>query len=275
MSKLKVLFICGGNFHALIPVNHVLERCNVETPAVLVSNQLMRKKSNLQAARFILKKSGLRYFCFKLLENYLLKLAVILLGKKSRLKLISRMTQEKRIKIVKFRSADDQDFLRQVKLIKPDVIITLIFQKIPEAVIAQAGIGCINLHPGILPEYRVHGGNFWPLFNGDSHFGYTIHYLDGNLDTGDILKIERFPISDNDTVQTLLFKQQTFGANGLVEIINKISSNEQLSAIKQRQLGEGKSWPWPSAEDVANLIFIKRRRLFRLRDIFRCVQYKF
>lgn len=268
---MRILFICGSFFHALIPVNRVLKNCKGQI-VILLSNQVMRHKSNFQTVKFIIGKSGFRYLLFKLLEDYLLKFAVIISGKRSRLKLWGRLAKEGRIKIVKFKNADDKEFLDKVRSIGPDIIVTLTFHKISQSTIEQPKICCINLHPGLLPQYRIHGGSFWPLINNDSRFGYTIHYVDANLDTGDILKREEFPIGDKDTLQTLMFKQFDYGADGLVEIINKISDNGQMAGIKQEEFGQPKSWSWPTSKDVSNLIDVKGRRLVRLKDIFRCIR---
>ena len=44
----------------------------------------------------------------------------------------------------------------------------------------------INAHPSILPLYRGRGSLEWAVFNGGP-LGYTIHYIDENIDMGPII----------------------------------------------------------------------------------------
>lgn len=49
--------------------------------------------------------------------------------------------------------------------------------------------GIINIHPGILPNYRGSTCPEWTLFNNDP-LGITAHLMDENYDTGPIIKIK-------------------------------------------------------------------------------------
>ena len=50
-------------------------------------------------------------------------------------------------------------------------------------------IDCINLHMGILPFYRGRHVMFHALMNEESEIGMTLHKVDGNIDTGEIIDI--------------------------------------------------------------------------------------
>ncbi len=49
--------------------------------------------------------------------------------------------------------------------------------------------GIINIHPGILPNYRGSTCPEWTLFNNEA-LGITAHFMDENYDTGPIIKIK-------------------------------------------------------------------------------------
>lgn len=60
----------------------------------------------------------------------------------------------------------------------------------------------INLHIGYLPYNRGADPNLWSFLE-DTPKGVTIHYLDGNIDTGDIIAREEVPYDiENDTLRT-------------------------------------------------------------------------
>ncbi len=65
---------------------------------------------------------------------------------------------------------------------------------------------CFNFHPAILPKYRGSGLCSWVLINEEKEMGTTLHLINGGIDTGDIIKIEKFPIEETDTAETLFHK---------------------------------------------------------------------
>jgi hypothetical protein len=56
--------------------------------------------------------------------------------------------------------------------------------------------GILNLHTGLLPEYRGVKSEFWTLYNGDYvGTGWTLHYMSPRLDEGQIVLRRRVPWS--------------------------------------------------------------------------------
>lgn len=61
----------------------------------------------------------------------------------------------------------------------------------------------VNFHPGPLPEFRGRDLCYHAIMNQATHFGATIHYMDVNYDTGEIIEVIRFPILQEDTAGDL------------------------------------------------------------------------
>lgn len=61
----------------------------------------------------------------------------------------------------------------------------------------------VNLHMAPLPEYRGCNQFSFAIIEGAKEFGATLHVLDCGIDSGDILFERRFPVQENETVQTL------------------------------------------------------------------------
>lgn len=85
--------------------------------------------------------------------------------------------------------------------------------------------GILNYHPSFLPYNRGKHYNFWTLVE-DTPFGVTIHFIDENIDSGDIVFQKRIQKSWEDTGQLLYQKAQT----GMIELFMEsypklISSN--------------------------------------------------
>ena len=67
-------------------------------------------------------------------------------------------------------------------------------RKLSKDFLAIASNGIINIHPGILPDYRGCSCVEWALLNNDM-IGNTAHFMDLNYDTGPIIEIEKYTFS--------------------------------------------------------------------------------
>ena len=64
----------------------------------------------------------------------------------------------------------------------------------------------VNFHPGPLPEFRGRDLAYHAIMQGCDQFGATIHYMDAQFDTGEIIEVVRFPIESGDTAGDLVLK---------------------------------------------------------------------
>ena len=85
----------------------------------------------------------------------------------------------------------------------------------------------INLHPSLIPAYcgkgyygeRVHSE---VLANKETESGITIHYVDGGIDTGEILLQKRVPVLADDTVETLAGRIHALEHENLKQVIKDL-----------------------------------------------------
>ena len=57
-----------------------------------------------------------------------------------------------------------------------------------------------------MPGFRGAGAFSWAIINNEKETGITLHKIDSSIDHGDIIKIRKFPINDNDTAYNLFKK---------------------------------------------------------------------
>ena len=101
----------------------------------------------------------------------------------------------------------------QIKGINPDIILSLYYRKIlPKSIIELPRLGCINIHPSLLPEYRGPVPTAWAIEKGEKNFGITIHKMDNGIDTGDILIQKKYRIFHNETGFELYTRAMKLGA---------------------------------------------------------------
>ena len=108
------------------------------------------------------------------------------------------------VKFSRYSEINCHTFQRELTLLAPDLLITCHFQKIlDENIIKIPKVGCINLHPSLLPRYRGMAPQHWSIINGDSETGITIHFIDSGVDTGKIIIQKKIKIDENYYVSDL------------------------------------------------------------------------
>lgn len=60
-----------------------------------------------------------------------------------------------------------------------------------------------NFHPAPLPKYKGRNLCYHAIMSGETKFGATLHYMDENFDTGDIIMVNSFPIDEWETAEDL------------------------------------------------------------------------
>ena len=95
----------------------------------------------------------------------------------------------------------NNNLIEKLKAFRVDVMVVCHFQKIlKKQLIELPKFGSINLHPSLLPLYRGMAPQHWPIINGDSETGITVHFIDEGVDTGDIIIQKKISIGQDDYV---------------------------------------------------------------------------
>jgi len=99
---------------------------------------------------------------------------------------------------------NDTEVVEFLERVEPRVVAFTGGGLIREPVLERAGDGVLNCHMGVLPEYRGMDVVEWPILREDfDQVGLTVHFMDQGIDTGDILRVERFEPRPNDSIQRL------------------------------------------------------------------------
>ena len=80
----------------------------------------------------------------------------------------------------------------------------------------------INVHPSLLPKYKGLNAVGQALESGDKITGCTVHYVNDELDGGEIIKQAKVPIFETDTVDELTKRIQREEYRILPEVIDKL-----------------------------------------------------
>jgi methionyl-tRNA formyltransferase len=91
-----------------------------------------------------------------------------------------------------------------------DVVFSFLFWKrIRPPLIELGRLGCLNFHPAPLPDMRGLGGYNVAILEDWPEWGVSAHYVDVDFDTGDVVRVDRFPIDrTRETALSLDFRSQ-------------------------------------------------------------------
>lgn len=137
-----------------------------------------------------------------------------------------------------------------------DIGISFMYQyKVPKEQID--GHTWFNFHPAPLPEYKGRNLCYQAIMNGEKEFGATLHYMDENFDTGDIIEVERFAIHKWDTSETLSERTIDISKNLFSEYLPLITENNRFAGMENMGGSYYKKEPIP--EYVYMEEWMKRR----------------
>ena len=107
----------------------------------------------------------------------------------------------------------DEAFAELLASIDPDLIAVVAYGKIlPRNVLDYPKYGCINLHVSLLPKYRGAAPMQRAIMEGEKETGVTIMHMADGVDTGDIITMEKFPISDTDDFEAIHDRSAAVGS---------------------------------------------------------------
>jgi methionyl-tRNA formyltransferase len=103
---------------------------------------------------------------------------------------------------------------------------------LPAAVLRIPRLGCINIHPSLLPRWRGAAPIQRTIHAGDSKTAVTIMQMEEGLDTGPILLTREYTLLPDETSQTLHDKLADVGASALLETLDLLAENK-ITPIRQ------------------------------------------
>lgn len=100
-----------------------------------------------------------------------------------------------------------------------DVVFVFTFPwRIQKDVLQLPKLGFINFHFGLLPQYRGADAIFWTIKHKAPYGGISVHKMDANFDTGELIHIEKIPLLSTDTYGMHSAKL----ANANVQVLQKL-----------------------------------------------------
>ena len=132
----------------------------------------------------------------------------------------------------------------------PELVICIRYGGIlKDQAIAIPTHGVINLHSGLLPDYRGVMATFRALLCAETEIGTTLHYIsDGSIDTGDVIGNTRMPVSRGRSYLWHVLQLYPQACELLANIVEQINAG-QIPA-RQSQPGGGQYYSFPDQAEL-------------------------
>ncbi len=156
-------------------------------------------------------------------------------------------------KIPLFQPEGRAGLLEVLEKTNPDLLINVAFGMfLPPAVLDYPPLGCVNLHPSLLPAYRGAAPMQRALMSGEESTGVTVLYMSPELDAGDIILQEKTGIGFQENFGSLHDRLAELGA---VKLLQALKLLEKGAAPRIRQ-DEGKAtYAPPLTRDEERIIW--------------------
>jgi methionyl-tRNA formyltransferase len=120
---------------------------------------------------------------------------------------------------------------------KADAAVVVAYGLIlPKAILEGTKLGCINIHPSLLPRWRGAAPIQRTIIEGDKETGITIIKMDEGIDSGNMITQEKFTLDNRISSQELEDKLADMGADILLKTLKEINHGNYLETKQDSSL---------------------------------------
>jgi methionyl-tRNA formyltransferase len=151
---------------------------------------------------------------------------------------VKKYAVENNLTILQPEKLKNPEFIDALRSLKADLQIVVAFRMLPEVVWNMPPMGSVNLHGSLLPNYRGAAPINWAVINGEKETGVTTFKLKQEIDTGNILLQESFPINEEDNVGIVHDTMKDVGAALLLKTVKGLADGS-IEERPQAQVSGG------------------------------------
>jgi methionyl-tRNA formyltransferase len=120
----------------------------------------------------------------------------------------------------------------------PDVTVVIGCSILRRAALTAAGPRVVNVHGGMLPDYKGNHCVFFAVYDGRPDLaGVTLHHVIPDVDAGPIIEVIRPGLHPRDTPEQLYCRAEKVAINRLVVLLERLAAGIELPAFPQEACG--------------------------------------
>lgn len=114
----------------------------------------------------------------------------------------------------------------------PDLLVVHATGILQRATYELARVAALNIHCGVLPEYRGHASTFHALARGDlGNLGVTVHHVAPTVDTGAAVAVARVPFGADDDDVSIWCRAFAAGTDVILAQVEHLARGEPLDQV--------------------------------------------
>jgi len=117
-------------------------------------------------------------------------------------------------------------------------------QLLRDEVLSAASQGAINLHPSLLPKHRGPDPLFWTYFHGERTAGVTVHWIEGGVDSGDVIEQVELEVACGESSVHLHRRLADAGAAAMLRAVNGIEAGTAPRIAQDQSIATQEPNPW-------------------------------
>ncbi|MCF6235737.1 MAG: hypothetical protein L3J70_05090 [Gammaproteobacteria bacterium] len=157
-----------------------------------------------------------------------------LIYKRQNMPYLSEYARNNNITYFEKKEGSKAGYIQWLKSLNPDVLVLYLAPILPRDIFSIPRLGTLNIHPSLLPKYRGSNPYFWMYVNMDMTAGVTLHYIDDNIDTGDIVAQRQYEIELGTPVLEVGKKLiLDYAIPALVDSLKQLEETGKLNIISQ------------------------------------------
>ena len=160
--------------------------------------------------------------------------AVVRIGVSSRCRPWSDALNTGSPRVVEVPTANSEGFRSTLEATGAEVLLSTFYGEIVDtSTLNVASIGCVNIHPSLLPALRGTNPVFWALAEGLSTTGLTAHEMVKEFDAGGIVCQLSVPVDGGDTHHELYRRIVETASPRLEQALATIGAERSITTVEQ------------------------------------------
>lgn len=171
------------------------------------------------------------------------------------------LARDRGIPVLEVRALGALAVVDALQAYRPDVVCAACFpRRVPNAILDLPPLGCLNVHPSLLPLNRGPAPLFWTFRAGARTTGVTVHIMSGQIDAGDIIEQARIAVPDGVTGEEMERRCAKLGGELLLRAVLGRATGTTIPVPQETRPASYRGWP--SERDFGIPIRWSARRAF-------------
>ena len=239
-QPLRIIFCTTPSMYSDVVLQELVKSSHLQLVGVVASTRILRKKGwACWDALQLVRKTGLRYATYLWVVTTVYCLVRRLVVRDDP---VRQYLRENKVPVYTSRDINSSEGIAFVKKLQPDLLLSAHFnQLIRLEVLDLPSVGCLNIHPGRLPQYKGVDPVIHALDRGEQRVGVTLHVQDQGFDTGNILATAEVVVGAGDTLFSLNWSLFKLGVGLLLDRLAE--QGAMLVGTPQEPDAAYDSWP--------------------------------